>query len=108
MDTELNLFLQEVLLQAGYTMADFVSTNFTYVNPALEAYYGLPASTGSNFHKVNLTNRPGGILFNGALLTRNAKFFETHPIQQGLVCTQPLAVPSIGYAAAQRRAGSTV
>ncbi|HMW50228.1 MAG TPA: DUF1592 domain-containing protein, partial [Cellvibrionaceae bacterium] len=96
MDTELNLFLQEVLLQAGYTMADFVSTNFTFVNPSLEAYYGLPASTGSAFHKVSLTNRPGGILFNGALLTRNAKFFETHPIQRGLFVRNRLLCHQLG------------
>jgi len=96
MDTELNLFLQEVLLQAGYSMADFVSTNFTYVNPTLETYYGLPASSGSDFHKVSLTKRPGGILFNGALLTRNAKFFETHPIQRGLFVRNRLLCHQLG------------
>ncbi len=96
MDTELNLFLQEVLLQAGYTMADFVSTNFTYVNPILESYYGLPATAGTGFHKVSLTNRPGGILFNGALLTRNAKFFETHPIQRGLFVRNRLLCHQLG------------
>jgi cytochrome c553 len=85
MDTELDMFLQEVLLKSGFSMADVFSTNFTYVNPSLANYYGLPSVSGQQFQRVALNNRPGGILFNGALLTRNAKFFETHPIQRGLL-----------------------
>ncbi|RYZ79374.1 MAG: DUF1592 domain-containing protein, partial [Moraxellaceae bacterium] len=96
MDTELDLFLQETLLQAGYTMADFISTNFTYVNPRLETYYGLPKTSNTAFHRVTLANRPGGILFNGALLTRNAKFFETHPIQRGLFVRTRLLCQKLG------------
>lgn len=96
MDTELDLFLQEILLKAGYTMADFLSTNFTYVNSILNDYYSLPAINATSFQRVTLTNRPGGILFNGALLTRNAKFYETHPIERGLLVRTRLLCQKLG------------
>lgn len=96
MDQELDLFLQEILLKSGYSMKDFLATNFTFVNNALGTYYGITPNDASGFSKVTLTKRPGGILFNGAVLVRNAKFSESHPISRGLLVRTRLLCQSLG------------
>lgn len=90
LDEELNLFLQELLLTDGYTMADFFMNDFVFANEILADFYGLPPITGTGLQKVAANNQRGGLLFTGAVLARNAKFFESNPIQRGLLVRHQL------------------
>lgn len=96
MDAELEMFLQEVLLKDGYTMADLFKSDFTFANQALAGFYGINGVSGSQMSKVAVNDQRGGILFMGALLTRNSKFDESHPIKRGLIVRRNLLCQEFG------------
>lgn len=96
MDTELEFFLREVMLQDGYSMADFLSADFTFVDLALADFYGMAGVTTLPMQRVTVNNNRGGILSMGALLTRNAKFDESHPIKRGLLVRRNLLCQEFG------------
>lgn len=90
MDSEVELFLEELLLGDDYTMADFFASDFVFVNQALANFYGINGVSGDNMRKVDATAQRGGVLTLGALLARNSKFDESHPIHRGLLVRNKL------------------
>lgn len=90
MDREVELFLEELLLGDDYTMADFFVSDFVFVNQALANFYGINGVSGENLRKVDATAQRGGVLTLGALLARNSKFDESHPIHRGLLVRNKL------------------
>lgn len=105
MDQEVEMFLQEILLKDGYNMSDFFVSGFTFANSVLANFYGIGGVSGNNMQKV-LTmpgDHRGGVLSLGAILARNSKFEESHPIHRGLLvrrnllCQQfPTPPPNVG------------
>lgn len=92
MDAEVDLFLQEMLLQGEYDMSDFFASGFTFANDALADFYGLTGVSGRDMQMVQTmgSDNRGGVLTLGALLARNSKVEESHPIERGLLVRQNL------------------
>lgn len=95
MDRELELFLQEMLLQDGYNMNDFFNWEMTFANSTLANFYELNGA-GNQMTKINAGNDRGGVLRLGAVLARNAKFNESHPIKRGLLVRRNLLCQAFG------------
>lgn len=75
---------------------DLLTATFTYANPALAAYYGLPAPAGTGFAKVDTTGTPRtGILTHGSYLVGTSNPTRTSPVKRGrhvlerLLCSSP-------------------
>jgi len=96
MDQEVDLFLAELMLQDGYGMGDMFQTDFVFANQDLANFYGLNSVSGSVMQKVDSDGTRGGILSLGALLARNAKFNDTHPIKRGLIVRNNLLCQEFG------------
>lgn len=101
--TETALFLDAVLWDRGSggkgAWQDLLTAPFTFVNPALAKYYGLPATQTNNFERVSLQTTPRrGLLTQGTFLASQAKANQTSPVLRGkfvrerLLC-QPLPPP---------------
>jgi hypothetical protein len=92
------------LLHADRSMLDLVDADFTYVNAALAAHYGLPGSFDpdpTRFTRVTLpaqSNRRG-ILTHGSILTLNATPTRNSTVKRGkwvlgrLLCQEPPPPP---------------
>ncbi len=96
MDQEVELFLAEVMLQDGYGVGDIFQSNFVFANSDLADFYGLPSVNGSAMQRVDGNGLRGGILSLGALLARNAKFDDSHPIKRGLLVRRNLLCQEFG------------
>ncbi|MEM9360900.1 MAG: DUF1592 domain-containing protein, partial [Pseudomonadota bacterium] len=96
MDEEVELFLAEVMLQDGYMMEDIFQSDFVFANQELASFYGMPAVNGSSMQKVANTETRGGVLSLGAVLARNAKFDDSHPIKRGLLVRSHLLCQEFG------------
>ncbi|WP_096086763.1 DUF1592 domain-containing protein [Agaribacterium haliotis] len=96
MDAEVDMFLAEIMLADGYNMGDFFESDFVYANQALANFYGLSGANGNSMQKIASNNQRGGLLSLGALLARNAKFDDTHPIKRGLVVRRNLLCQEFG------------
>ncbi|HVX97691.1 MAG TPA: DUF1592 domain-containing protein [Polyangia bacterium] len=89
-------------LANGKAIPLMLTADFTYVNSALAAYYGLPAVTGSAFQRVTTTgtNRAGGLLSLGAYLAGESNPTRTSPVKRGLyvldrlLCSAPPPPPA--------------
>jgi len=86
----------------GQTIPQMLSANFTWVNTALAAYYGLPAVTGTDYVRVPVAaaNRTGGLLTLGSFLTGVSNPTRTSPTKRGLyvldrlLCSAPPPPPA--------------
>ncbi len=96
MNTELELFLQEMFLQTGYTVADLFTSNFTFANNTLANFYGINNVSHNDFRKVATNAQRGGLLTMGAILATNASFKESHPIHRGLLVRRNLLCQEFG------------
>ncbi len=89
-------------LTNGKAIPNLLNADFTYVNAALAAYYGLPAVTGTAFQRVSTanTNRSGGLLTLGAFLAGESNPNRTSPTKRGLyvmarlLCSAPPPPPA--------------
>jgi hypothetical protein len=86
----------------GQSIPMMLSADFTYVNAALAAYYGMPAVTGTGYQRVMVagSNRTGGLLTLGAYLTGVSNPTRTSPTKRGLyvldrlLCSAPPPPPA--------------
>jgi len=92
--------------QGGGSLTDLLTAPYTIANPELAAYYGVDAPgapDASGYGRVDLagSDRIGGLLGTGALLTTHARANSSSPIHRGkfvrerLLC-QPLPPPPPG------------
>jgi hypothetical protein len=105
MKTETQLVVQ-ALLDADRPAKDILDVDFTYLNAALSAHYGIalpadaPDDDGDGFVRVSLagTNR-AGVLTHGAILAGHSYPFRTSPVKRGrfvvdaLLCIPPGDIP---------------
>lgn len=96
MDAEVELFLAELMTTDGYNLGDLFQSDFVFANQALAEFYDLDPINGSAMQKVESNGVRGGVLSLGALLARNAKFDDSHPIRRGLVVRQNLLCQEFG------------
>jgi hypothetical protein len=89
MKTEARLFFKN-LLQTGGPVADFLTSDYTFVDKKLAKHYGLPEQEtlrlADGFQRVKLadTRRRGGLLGMAAVLTVSANGVETSPVTRGV------------------------
>ncbi len=89
-------------LSNGQAIPAMLSADFTYVNPALAAYYGMPAVTGTDYTRVPVAsaNRTGGLLTQGSFLAGVSNPNRTSPTKRGLyvldrlLCSAPPPPPA--------------
>lgn len=74
------------LLERNGAIADFLDSDYTFVNGPLAKHYGLPAIHGEAFRRVNLpADSPrGGLLGQASVLTVTANGVETSPVVRGV------------------------
>ncbi len=73
------------LIDNNLSVANFLDSDFTFVNKRLAMHYGLAPPPGSEFEKVALGDRRrGGLLGQASVLTVTANGIETSPIVRGV------------------------
>ncbi len=95
---ETDLFVQWVFLRGGVA-SQLLDAHFTFADPYLADFYGLPAFDGP-FSKVDTTGTlRTGVLTQGAVLAAWAKADQTSPVQRGklvrtrFLCQEPPPPP---------------
>jgi polyisoprenoid-binding protein YceI/cytochrome c553 len=87
-----------VVLNSSEKFGSIYNANYTYINGPLAQHYGINGVSGDALTKVTTTNR-GGILANGAFMSRWAEPVETSPIRRGvrvrerMLCQQIPEIP---------------
>ena len=90
MKTETMMFFEHVLRE-NRPVSDFLNANYTFLNERLAAHYGIEGVTGSEFRRVPLTtDRRGGVLSQGAVLTVSSYPTRTSPVIRGKYVLQNL------------------
>ncbi len=82
---EVDLFFEEIL-NHDLSIANFIDSDFTYLNGRLAKHYGIPGvPDGMDFQKVQLSkdSHRGGVLTMGAVLKVSANGTTTSPIIRG-------------------------
>ena len=81
---ETNRFFEEIL-QSDLSLANFVGSDFTFVNERLARHYGIEGVKGHAFRKVDLPPElhRGGVLTMGSVLKVTANGTVTSPIVRG-------------------------
>ncbi len=79
LQSELNETFSHIMLQEGERFASLYKGHFTYLNETLAQHYGISGVSGNDFQRVNTTDR-GGILANGAFMSRWGESVESSPI----------------------------
>ena len=83
MKRETTLFFEHVLRE-NRPVRDFLTADYTFVNERLAAHYGVAGVTGSEMRLVALkTDRRGGVLSQGAVLTVSSYPTRTSPVIRG-------------------------
>lgn len=80
---ELSLNFSSAMLDSSGSYADIYTPGYTHVNQDLANHYGLNGVSGSNFQKVNTTER-GGLLLNGAWLALRGDNVDASPIRRAV------------------------
>lgn len=88
------------LLDENLSVANFVDSDFAFINYPLAKLYGIPGVTTRAFQKVTLSDpRRGGLLGQASVLTASANGIDTSPVTRGvwvlenLLGTPPLPPP---------------
>jgi mono/diheme cytochrome c family protein len=90
MKTETAMFFEHVLRE-NRPVSDFLNADYTFLNERLAAHYGIDGVTGSEFRRVPLTtDRRGGVLSQGAVLTVSSYPTRTSPVIRGKFVLQNL------------------
>jgi mono/diheme cytochrome c family protein len=81
---ETKLFFDEVL-QNDLSLANFVSSDFTFVNARLAKHYGIPGVEGTEMRKVSLPpeSHRGGVLTMSSVMKVTANGTTTSPVLRG-------------------------
>ncbi len=73
------------LIKQNLNIANFLDSDFTFVNKPLARLYGIQPPQESGFHKVALTNGyRGGLLGQASVLTVTANGIDTSPVVRGI------------------------
>jgi hypothetical protein len=99
MQTESSMFFAELFSQ-GRPISELLTSDFSFVNAKLAAFYGLPAPAGGGFERVQVgaANR-AGFLTQASFLTLTSNPNRTSPVKRGkwvldqLLCTPPPPPP---------------
>jgi hypothetical protein len=84
MRQETRLFTRR-LLDENLSIANFLDSDFSYVNKALARQYGIAPPKGSGFELVQLSDRRrGGLLGQASVLTVTANGIDTSPVVRGV------------------------
>jgi hypothetical protein len=91
----------EIMLNSNERFPATYNADWTFINSTLGSHYGL-SSGGTNFTRVNSGER-GGVLVNGAFMSRWAESKETSPIRRAVrvrkrMLCQNMPVPPAGVA----------
>lgn len=79
MKEEMNETFSYIMTNPDESFGSFYTANFTFVNELLATHYNIAGVSGEELQKVDTTER-GGILANGAFMSRWAEVAESHPI----------------------------
>ncbi|KZN44829.1 DUF1592 domain-containing protein [Pseudoalteromonas luteoviolacea] len=79
MKAEMNETFSYIMTEPDESFRSFYTANFTFVNQLLAEHYNIAGVTGDELQKIDTTER-GGILANGAFMSRWAEVAESHPI----------------------------
>jgi len=82
---ETELFFAEILKE-DLSLANFVASDFSFLNGRLARHYGIPGIDGWEFHKVPLPpeSHRGGVLTMASVLKVTANGTTTSPIKRGV------------------------
>lgn len=95
----------EVMLNGSQRFPALYNADWSFINQALASHYGISGVSGTNFRSVN-TGERGGVLVNGAFMSRWAEDVESSPIRRAarvrrrMLC-QNLPAPPAGVALAR-------
>ena len=83
MKRETTLFFEHVLRE-NRPVRDFLTADYTFLNERLAAHYGVTGIAGAEMRRVPLTtDRRGGVLSQGAVLTVSSYPTRTSPVIRG-------------------------
>ena len=84
MRRETELFLEDLVRQDG-SLLDLLDAKHTFLNERMARFYGVPGVSGPEFRRVEMggTNRGGGILAHGSVLTVSSYSTRTSPVLRG-------------------------
>ena len=83
MKRETSMFF-EYVLRENRPVGDFLTADYTFLNARLAAHYGVAGVTGPEMRRVVLqTDRRGGVLSQGAVLTVSSYPTRTSPVIRG-------------------------
>lgn len=108
MQQEINATFSSVMLEPNEEFSSLYSGNFTFLNQNLAEYYGTTGITGDAMQRVNTQER-GGILANGAFMSRWGESIETSPIlrsvrvRRRMLCQQQVDPPAGTFAAREQK-----
>ena len=73
------------VLRENRSVREFIDSDYSYINAALAALYGVPYPGGDEFVRVSLPpeSKRGGILGHASVLTLSANGVETSPVTRG-------------------------
>jgi len=75
------------MIQNDRSVLDMLYGTYTFVNPVLAKYYGMPSVTGGPDHWIRVNNAReygrGGLLPMAVFLTENASGLRTSPVKRG-------------------------
>jgi hypothetical protein len=82
---ETRLFFAD-LLESNGSILNLLDSDYTFINDALAAHYGIEGVRGEHFRKVALKpeHHRGGLLGQGSVLTLTANGIETSPVVRGI------------------------
>jgi hypothetical protein len=95
----------EVMLNSAQRFPALYNADWSFINQSLASHYGISGVSGSNFRSVN-TGERGGVLVNGAFMSRWAESKESSPIRRAVrvrrrMLCQNMPVPPAGVALAR-------
>jgi hypothetical protein len=84
MPRETQMYFEEVL-RADLSLADFVHSDWTFLNQRLAQHYGIPSIAGGEMRKVKIPGEShrGGVLTQAAILKVTADGTRTSPVLRG-------------------------
>ncbi len=97
-------FVSSVAFDGPHDFASLLTADYTFVNDALAAHYGMPGGMGAGLRRVDApAERRGGLLGHGSVLATYAHADQSSPIRRGLfvrnrlLCQElPPAPPNAG------------
>ena len=108
MKAEMNETFSYIMTQPEESFSSLYTANFTFVNQLLAEHYNIAGVTGETMQKVDTTER-GGILANGAFMSRWAEVAESHPIlrsvrvRRRMLCQEQPDPPAGTFEAREQR-----